>query len=230
MSAFSTVRSSESINSIKLKNALKPRGNKFYTYLILDANLLYKLIKRFDTNGLCNLIPKEITMEDQDLFRKLILYIGKGCNDRKFMHLIEALAVLDGKMPLKKISAKLSKIAGIWETENGVVLLQIFNDSDHYISLCRENAMIKAVGNTLTNILNGSIYGLMKDEWTTTEILNFGEMLLYFAFKQCILERPTIIYADDVRKRLPTKVFEPKKYFIKSNYELNGILDYFLDL
>ena len=206
---------SESINSLKLENALKPRGKFFYTYLILDANLLYKLIKRFDTNGLCNLIPKEITMEDQDLFRKLILYIGKGCNDRKFMHLIEA---------------KLSKIAGIWESENGVVLLQICNDSDHYISLFRENAMIKAVGNTLTNILNGSIYGLMKDEWTTTEILNFGEMLLYFAFKQCILERPTIIYADDVRKRLPTKVFEPKKYFIKSNYELNGILDYFLDL
>ena len=41
----------------------------------------------------------------------------------------------------------------------------------------------------------------MKNEWTTTEILNFGEMLLYFAFKQCILERPTIFYADDVREK-----------------------------
>ena len=90
--------------------------------------------------------------------------------------------------------------------------------------------MIKAVGQTLTNILNGSIYGLMKDQWTQTEILNFGEMLLYFASKQCIIERPPTIFAEDVRKQKTIKVYEPKKYFIKSNYELNGILDYFLDM
>ena len=196
----------------------------------MDANLLYKFLKRFDTDGLCDLMPKEITVEDLDTFRKLILYIGKGCNNRKFMHLIEAMAVFDRKMPLKKISAKLSKIARLWEAGNGVVLLQIFNDSDQYMSPCRENAMIKAVGQNLTNILNGSIYGLMKDQWTQTEILNFGEMLLYFALKQCIIERPPTIFAEDVRKQKTVKVYEPKKYFIKSNYELNGILDYFLDM
>ena len=55
---------------------------------------------------------------------------------------------------------------------------------------CRENAMIRAAGPNLTNILNGSAYGLMKNKWTLNEIKNFGEMLLYFSFKQCLAERP----------------------------------------
>ena len=102
---------------------------------------------------------------------------------------------------MSKTNAKYTKIVNTWKNKDGIVVLQFLSESDHYISLCRENAMIKAVGNTLTNILNGSIHGLMKNEWTPTEILNVGEMLFYFAFKQCILERPTIFYADDVREK-----------------------------
>ena len=89
--------------------------------------------------------------------------------------------------------------------------------------------MIEAAGSKLTNLRSGSIYGLMKSKWTTHEVKNFGEMLLYFALKQCILERPTPTFAHEIKKMKPKSVYEPKKYFIMTNYEFNGIMDYFLE-
>ena len=90
--------------------------------------------------------------------------------------------------------------------------------------------MIKAAGNKLTNLINGSVYGLMKSKWTLEEVKNFGEMLLYFALKQSIVERPSPIFPEDIKNKKKVQVFEPKKYFIETNYELNGILDCFLDM
>ena len=90
--------------------------------------------------------------------------------------------------------------------------------------------MIEAAGNSLTNINSGSIYGHMKSKWSNQETMNFGEMLLYFALKQCIFERPAPIFAHDFKTTKPKSVFEPKKHFIQTNYELNGILDYFLEI
>ena len=86
-------------------------------------------------------------------------------------------------------------------------MLQVFSDSDHYISLCKENAMIKAAGNKLTNLINGSVYGLMKSKWTLEEVKNFGEMLLYFALKQSIVERPSPIFPEDIKNKKKVQVF-----------------------
>lgn len=219
-----------SINQLKKEKLLKAKSTKkYYNYIIMDAFSLYKILERFDTDELCGLGYKEITTKDVDDFKDTIVYIGKGCNNRKMMHMFEAKSVFEGKMDLRKINSKLTKIAKIWENGKGVIILQIFSDSDHYISLCRENAMIKSVGSKLTNLISGSIYGLMKSRWTLNEIQNFGEMLLYFALKQCIIERPSPVFPDDIKKKKKVNVFEPKKYFIKSNYELNGILDYLLE-
>ena len=210
---------------------LKPKGMKFYNYIIVDAKLLGELLDRLITDDDGNLKPCEITLEDVAEFKRAIIYIGKGCNDRKSKHLEEALLVFDGKMKLNNISAKLTKISKSWDIGNGVAIMQMFSGADHYRSLCNENAMIKAAGKNLTNLINGSIYGLMKDKWSIFEIRNFGEMLLYFALKQSIIERPSKILPSDIRKNKNiVKVFEPKKYFIRTNYELNGILDYFLDM
>ena len=217
-----------SIENLKKRKILKPKPRKnFYNYLLVDAELLYKLIDSFDINGLT---MRSIDIEDLKKFLRCIIYIGKGKNDRRHKHLLEGKKCFDGKMELSKITSKLSKIKDIWKRGGGIVVLQLFSDSDHYLSLCRENAMIRAAGNSLTNIINGSIFGLMKSQWSDHEINNFGEMLLYFALKQSIFERPTPIFASDLKNSKPISVFEPKKYFIKTNYELNGILDYFLDL
>ena len=221
----------DSINYLKSKKILKPRRKKFYNYIIVNAKSLYDLLERFVTDD-DGLKPREITIQDLIAFKAAIIYIGKGCCNRKLKHMEEAVQVFDGTMNFSKITAKLSKISKSWENGNGVAIIQLFSDSDHYISLCRENSMIKAACtvNNLTNLINGSIYGLMKNKWTAFEIKNFGEMLLYFALKQSILERPSILYPADFRKKKTVKVFEPKKYFIQTNYELNGILEYFLEL
>ena len=90
--------------------------------------------------------------------------------------------------------------------------------------------MIKAAGTHLTNILNGSIYGFMKT-WSFFEIRNFGEMLLYFSLQKCIIDRPSPLFRDDfMRKKKRSDIYEPKKYHVKSNFELNGILDSFLNM
>ena len=128
---------------------------------------------------------------DMDIFKKSIIYIGKGLNGRKCAHLINALTLLEGKMEKTKINAKFTKIVNAWKNEDGFVVLQLLSKSDHYVSLCRENAMIKSVGKSLTNHINGSVYGLMKNKLIVHEIYNFGEMLLYYSLRQCVFERPS---------------------------------------
>ena len=70
----------------------------------------------------------------------------------------------------------------------------------------------------------------MHNEWTRNEIRNYGEMLLYFALKQCIVERPSPYFPENFQGKMVKKVYEPKKYKIRTNYELNGILECFLSL
>ena len=63
----------------------------------------------------------------------------------------------------------------------------------------REFAIIKTLGiNNLTNSIQGSAYGDIKTSWNSNEIANFGNLLLYNAFKMSIIEPPSIIYQEDV--------------------------------
>ena len=89
----------------------------------------------------------------------------------------------------------------------------------------REFSIIKAPGhNNLTNSINGSCYGDMKDSWNKNEILNFGNMLLYNAFKMCLIKPPSVIYSEDV-------VMNFKQCTdLERDIELTGILEYFLDM
>ena len=89
--------------------------------------------------------------------------------------------------------------------------------------------MIKATGVSVANIINGTDYGIMKNNWNMHEIVNFGDMLLFFALKQCITERPSEHFPNLEGKRKP-KIYEKQKYHIQSNYELNGILECFLEI
>ena len=217
----------KSIDSLQKEKILEFKSKKYYNYLLIEAEPLYKMINNFDTNGLC---PYSITHHDLAIFKQSIIYIGKGKNGRKCSHLVEAHTLFEGKMELNKINAKFTKIVQTWKKGEGVVVLQFLSESDHFVSLCRENAMIKSAGNSLTNLINGSVYGLMKNKWTIPEIKNFGEMLLYLSLRQCIWERPNPTFPKDIKKKAKIEQdSEPKKYFFKTNYEFNGIMDYFLD-
>ena len=127
------------------------------------------------------------------------------------------------KLPLKKISAKFSKITQIWERGHAVCLIQIGAEVSHYEAMAREFAMIKAIGlNKLTNVANSSSYGDMKN-WSHTEILNFGTMTI---LRQILLDKPRLIYKEDV---FVDSNPVPRKLSIDS-YELQGILGCFIDM
>ena len=205
-----------SISHLQLKGKLKQMPNKFYNYILVDADLLYKLLNSFDTN---KVNFQSISSKDLADFKQAIIYIGKGVNDRKYSHLIEALSLIEGRMNIKKVNAKYTKIVNIWNKKSGVIILHLFSDSNHYISLSRENAMIKAVGKSLTNLISGSVYGLMKNKWSQSEILNFGEMLLYFSLRQCIIERPNSFFPKDF-KNSKNNNSNPKKYTFKHIFDL----------
>ena len=175
-----------SIDNLQAKKQLIKHKRNFYNYILIDSKLLYRIVDSFNTSIL-GLRP--ISIEDIINFKKAIIYIGKGKKERRNIHINEASSILGGT--LNKRSEKFTKILKIWRKGGGIVVLQIQSDSDHYLALCRENAMIQATGKALlTNINNGSVYGLMKNKWTFPEILNFGEMLLYFSLQKCIIERP----------------------------------------
>ena len=184
---------------IKLQNkgVLKSITRNFYNYILLDANLFYRLVDTFNTSGL-GLRP--ITLYDLYCFKEAIIYIGKGKHGRKYYHLKEAIKLFDGNMKIEDINNKYIKIVDVWKKGGGILVIQVFSDTDNYLALNREFSMIKSAGPNLTNAINGSVHGLMKNEWTSNEILNFGEMLIYFSFYQCLLERPIPTYAHDMRK------------------------------
>ena len=201
------------------QNLLKaiPKQN-FYNYLLIDSEKLYNLIDRLEAKN------HNIDKIDVNNFKTTVIYIGKGSDNRKMFHLTEAKYHLDYDVITNKKSKQIIKV---WRNGNGIVILQIYSDSNHYVALCRENAMIRAAKPNITNIRNGSSYGIMKDQWSKTEISDYGDSLLYYAIKKCIIERPTPYFPDHVlskrKKHKPTD-------FIKSKYEYNGILELFLEL
>ena len=155
----------------------------------------------------------------------MLLYVGKGRNGRKFNHLSNCKELFKNKMKFRRICAKFSKIARLWDNGNGIICLHLFHETSHYMAHNREYAIIKALGiNNLTNSINGTVYGAMKDNWNFKEIVNFGNMLLYNAFKMCIIEPPSIIYHGDVSYKYRPCTKKEK------DIELMAILDYFLDL
>ena len=93
---------------------------------------------------------------------------------------------------------RLQKILDIWGDGGGIIVLELYSDSNNYLSLCRENAMIQSAGRNLTNLIKGAAYGAMKSTWTKTEILLYGDMLFFFALKKCINDKPISILPCDM--------------------------------
>ena len=93
----------------------------------------------------------------------------------------------------------LEKITNIWCEGGCISVIQIFGETNHFEAHAREFALIKSVNlKNVTNVINGSPYGVMKTSWNSVEIFNFGIMLLYNAFKMCIVEKPSLFYYSDV--------------------------------
>ena len=101
----------------------------------------------------------------------------------------------------KKIAARFSKIAQVWKSGAGVVVLCLFTETINYEVMAREFAIIKSLGlSNTTNEINSSPFGAMK-YWNHFEIVNYGNMLLYNALNMAISENPPLIYPNDVSTR-----------------------------
>ena len=172
-----------SIMSLQNRNILKSCSRNYYNYILIDADLLYRLVDSFNDSKLG---LRSITMEDMIRFKQAIIYIGK------YSHLREAFKkLLEGNLD---ISNKNSRIANIWNRDGGIIPIQMLSDSGNFLAISREYSMIKTTGEHLTNVIIGSVHGIMKNEWTSTEVRKFLRMLLYFYFYQCLIERPIPTY------------------------------------
>ena len=205
---------SRSIKYLELGCKLKTKKHKFYNYLLIDARALYNLLD--DISGL----P---TLNDLVLFKSTIIYIGKGCKNRKNAHFLEIGKMLaGGNRRDVNLPSRLKNILNIWSKGCGVIVLEFLSNSNNYVSLCRENAMIHAAGVHLTNLIKGTAYGAMKTSWTKTDVVMFGDALLFSALQKCIKDKPKPLMQSDFVK--------PKKYIFNSYYELKGIIDCFLEM
>ena len=176
-----------SIKYLIENGTLKPTGiPRSYTYLLMDGTLLSNLLKRYENFSL-----QEIRNEDFEFFKIIIFYVGKGTNNRKFSHFSD-----------KTISKKQKKMEKIFENNHGVTVLQLFTETNDYIALSREYALIKALRKNepskITNTINSVAFGNMKDKWKTNEIINYGNMLIYNALAAAIKSHPSIVYRNDI--------------------------------
>ena len=200
------------------KNKLKTKSNlNNYNYLLIDSGKLFNLIDRLEAKG------QSIDQKDVEFFKTTIIYIGKGSNNRKMFHMTDAKYRMEFNM---ETNSKSRSIINIWQSGNGIIVLQLYSESNHYVALCRENAMIRAAKPNITNIRNGSSYGIMKNGWTNHETKIYGNSLLYYALKKCIIEQPTPFFPQNVMSKKKSKPTD----FIINKYEYNGILELFLEL
>lgn len=176
-------------------NSAKPKNRYCYNYLIVDAKKFVSLMRR--RSGL-SLNKHSPTWHDYWLFRSCIVYVGKGTNARRDMHLKEAKLVYIGELDPQMASTQAVYIATCWENGGGIFSIQFESEATSPESLCREAAIIEAVGLiNLENKILGSRYGEMKT-WSNVKVRNFGEILLFIVFKSFILKRPPVIMPCDV--------------------------------
>ena len=193
-------------------------GKDFYNYLLIDADKFQAILNKYKNSS------QEISIEDFKELKKCIFYVGKGHNCRKYNHLIEGKKLLKNKLKFSKISSKFSKITRIWEQKRSIFCLQILHETCHYTAHCREFAIIKALGfNNLTNENSGVPYGDMKFSWNNNEIVNFGDILLYKAFKICMIDNPTPVYHRDVALRTGNAR-------AAYDWEIAGILEFIFEM
>ena len=172
-----------------------PSKRTFYNYIIIDAVKFTSLMTR--QSGFA-LGENEPNFHDFKLFESSVVYVGKGTNYRKNMHFKCAKKVHVGLIAMEGVTGQVKAICRCWRNGGGVMCVQVESDSTSHEAHCREAAMISALG--LGNIANknaGVAYGDMR-QWSSIKLNNYGEMLLFLAFKSFIAKRPPVVRAADV--------------------------------
>ena len=114
------------------------------------------------------------------------------------MHFKVAKKLHLGMISMQGVDGQVLAIYLCWKNGGGVMCVQLESDATSNEAHCREAAMISALGlDNIANKISGAAYGDMKN-WSIEKLNNYGEMLLYLAFKSFIVKRPPVIHAADV--------------------------------
>ena len=103
-------------------------GKDFYNYVLINGEKFFKILQKYNFN------ITEISKEDLILLNKCCFYVGKGRNGRKFNHLSNCKELFKNKMKFRRICAKFSKIARLWDNGNGIICLHLFHETSHYMT------------------------------------------------------------------------------------------------
>ena len=163
----------------------------FFNYLLLDPRKT------------CNLSQAASEPQDKKMeaslfvkFIKAIFYIGKGKNNRPFMHLYEAALPLNNRKP---ISDKVKRIIEIWDQDYGVISLHFPNGLTSEEAFARESLMINAIGlHNLTNIRSGQ-NKMPSGHLTDAKKKVLGAYCLWKAYKNLILNGERQIKRFNIR-------------------------------
>jgi len=143
-----------------------------FNYLLLDPRVTKNLWSK----------SRDISeLECFDYFVRAIFYVGKGQSGRPLSHFNEALRYTQSTS--KILPEKVAHIKDIWDSGNGVVNLQCFQNTIPVEAYTREALMISALGLTrLTNQKKGDFYGVCSS-WPDSRRQQLGIFLLKKAMK-----------------------------------------------
>lgn len=142
-----------------------------FTYLLLDPRITNNLPLRAEL-----LKPKEIW----ETFLSAIFYVGKGKRSRPYDHLYEAVNLWNQGQRSSECK-KLNRILDIWDNDNGVVCLHLFQNTMPVEAYTREAAIIDALKvDNLCNAKGGNFYGVAAT-WSQKKKTMLGVYLLYKA-------------------------------------------------
>lgn len=159
-----------------------------FNYLLLDPRITKDLPRRSATLSLAG---------KWEIFLSAIFYVGKGKRSRPYAHLYDAFKVWITKND-QGSNVKTQKILDIWNSQQGVIVLQVFQNTIAVEAYTREAAIIEALSTQkLSNCKCGEYYGVVAT-WRTKEKFEFGRYLLFKAMQIFLLEGERQIFPNNL--------------------------------
>ena len=164
--------------------ASKSQIREYYNYILMDP----RTQNLSSTN-----IPES---ERWKSFCDSIFYIGKGWGTRPYAHLKDAARFQNQDDNIVKMDDKIGRILEIWQSGQGVLLFDVFKSGTPEEALCREAAMIHAIGlNNLTNSQRGTFFGQASGRQKS----KLGTSLLFKAYKMFLVTDVVQLRPEDLR-------------------------------
>ena len=167
----------------------------YYIYIILDANKIDGMIDLANCSLPLLNCKQNVLI---DILKDACIYVGKGKNARKFIHAIRAKKDMQNNEAIS-LCPNSKAIIRQWYNSSSIIIHQMPTEVTSMEAHCREYAIIKAIGlSNLSNRINGTSYGIMRDSWNDFEVTNFGTMLLYNAMHDLLSDLPFKISEHEI--------------------------------